>query len=31
MIDVLFFALQRGAENVPQLVQLRDRLCGETD
>jgi 2'-5' RNA ligase len=28
-IDVLFFALLPGAENVPQIVQLRDRLCDE--
>jgi RNA 2',3'-cyclic 3'-phosphodiesterase len=28
-IDVLFFALLPDAENVPQIVQLRDRLCNE--
>jgi 2'-5' RNA ligase len=28
-IDVLFFALLPDAENVPQIVQLRDRLCDE--
>src|ERR1700689_1751254 len=28
-IDVLFFALLPGAENVSQIVQLRDRLCDE--
>jgi RNA 2',3'-cyclic 3'-phosphodiesterase len=28
-IDFLFFALLLGDENLPQIVQLRDRLCDE--